>query len=235
VISAAAKKTRRRGRTSGLIRYLIGFYLVLIAYVSLTPFSGWHTPADAPLSFLWQSWPKYVTRFDLAINFIAYIPLGFLLFSYWSSRAQARDAILASILCGAALSITMEALQRFLDDRIASNLDVLVNCAGCASGALISAWLTRYTTLEASLTRWRREFLFPGLTVDIGLVLFRCGRRNRSELWRRLRCHTAFGNPVRAGNRAEFLRAGPVGNNIDAPTQPRDRCGPGAYRHCILS
>ena len=169
--SSAAKEQRTQSPTSGLIRYLIGFYLVLIAYVSLTPFSGWHVPTGAPWSFLWQSWPKYITRFDLAINFLAYLPFGFLLYSYWAARMRDRGAITASILCGALLSLTMETLQRFLDDRIASNVDVLLNCTGCASGALLSAWLAHYTTLDASLTRWRRDLLFPGLTVDIGLAL----------------------------------------------------------------
>ena len=156
---------------SGLTGYLIAFYLILIAYVSLTPFSGWHMPATAPWTFLWQGWPKYFTRFDLAINFIAYLPFGLLLYAYCAPFSSRGRAIVVSSACGVLMSLAMEILQGFLSDRIASNLDFLLNSAGCATGALLSAWLGRNTTVELRLSRWRRELFLPGLTVDIGLAL----------------------------------------------------------------
>jgi VanZ family protein len=159
------------GRSSGLTGYLIGFYVILICYVSLTPFSGWHVPATAPWTFLWQGWPKYFTRFDLAINFIAYLPLGLLLYASRAPFSSRGRAIVVSIGSGALLSLLMEILQGFLYDRIASNLDFLLNSAGCASGALLSAWMGRHTKVDVRLSRWRRELFLPGLTVDIGLAL----------------------------------------------------------------
>lgn len=158
-------------RSSGLTGYLIAFYVVLIAYVSLTPFSGWHTPETAPWTFLWQGWPKYFTRFDLAINFIAYLPLGLLLYAYCAPLSSSGRAVAVSIVSGMLLSLTMEILQGFLHDRIASNLDFFLNGAGCATGALLSAWLGRHTTLDARISRWRRELFLPGLKIDIGLAL----------------------------------------------------------------
>ena len=167
----AADEPSESSQSSGLIGYLIAFYVVLITYVSLTPFSGWHMPERLPWTFLWQAWPKYFTRFDLAINFIAYLPFGLLLYSYRAPFTSRGRAIAASIVIGMWLSLTMEILQGFLIDRIASNLDFLFNSAGCASGALLSAWLGRNTTVEASLLHWRRELFIPGRTIDAGLVL----------------------------------------------------------------
>lgn len=158
-------------QSSGLTGYLIAFYLILIAYVSLTPFGSWYTPTQAPWTFLWQGWPKYFTRFDLAINFIAYLPFGLLLYAYCAPFSSRGRAIVVSIVCGMALSLTMEVLQGFLRDRISSNLDFLFNSLGCASGVLLSAWLGRNTTVEVRLSRWRRALFLPGLTIDIGLAL----------------------------------------------------------------
>ena len=157
--------------SSGLTGYLIAFYIILIGYVSLTPFSGWHVPATAPWTFLWQGLPRYFSRFDLAINFIAYLPFGLLLYAYRAPFSSRGRAIVVSIVSGVFLSLVMEISQGFLYDRIASNLDLLLNSAGCASGVLLSVWLGRHTTAEASLSRWRRELFLPGLTVDIGLAL----------------------------------------------------------------
>ena len=167
----AAVEPSESSQSIGLIGYLIAFYVLLITYVSLTPFSGWHVPETLPWTFLWQAWPKYFTRFDLAINFIAYLPFGLLLYAYRAPVSSRGRAIATSVLCGMLLSLTMEILQGFLLDRIASNLDFFFNSAGCASGALLSAWLGRHTTVEASLTLWRRDLFMPGHTIDIGLVL----------------------------------------------------------------
>lgn len=167
----AAVDLSESSQSSGFIGYLIAFYILLIAYVSLTPFSGWHVPATPPWTFLWQAWPRYFTRFDLAINFIAYLPFGLLLYAYLAPFSSRGQAIATSIGAGMLLSLTMEILQGFLIDRIASNLDFFCNSSGCASGALLSAWLGRHTTVEASLSRWRRKLFMPGRTIDIGLVL----------------------------------------------------------------
>ncbi|MDQ3259854.1 MAG: VanZ family protein [Pseudomonadota bacterium] len=161
----------RETPSSGLTGYLIAFYLLLIAYVSLTPFSGWRLPATAPWTFLWQGWPKYFTHFDLAINFIAYLPFGLLLYAYRAPFSSRGRAIAVSITSGVLLSLVLEILQGFLYDRIASNLDFLLNSVGCASGALLSAWLGRHTKLDVRLSRWRQQLFLPGVTIDIGLAL----------------------------------------------------------------
>ena len=157
--------------TAGVTGYLIVLYIVLIAYVSLTPFSGWRAPSLGVWTFLTQSWPQYVTRFDVAINFLAYLPLGLLLYGYRAQFASRKQALLTSVIAGLLLSLAMEMLQSRLASRTASNLDFFANSAGCFAGALLSAWLGRNTAIEATLLRLRRELFLPGKAIDIGLVL----------------------------------------------------------------
>ena len=66
-------------QSSALPRYLALAYSALIVYASLHPFSGWRDPGLPLLIFLDAGWPHYWTGFDMAVNIIAYAPLGFLL------------------------------------------------------------------------------------------------------------------------------------------------------------
>lgn len=158
-------------RSSRVIGCLIIFYVALIAYVSLSPFKGWQTPTSNIFAFLANGWPRYFTRFDMAINFIAYLPFGLLLYAYHAPRMTRTNALLISVATGLFLSLTMEVLQEFLRDRIASNLDFFCNVAGCLAGALLSAWLGRNTNVQTILRQWRENLFLPGIIVDFGLAL----------------------------------------------------------------
>lgn len=158
-------------RATRVIGCLIVFYVALIAYVSLSPFSGWRAPNAGAFRYLLHGWPRYFTRFDMAINFIAYLPFGLLLYAYQAPRATRANALVVSIATGFLLSLTMETLQGFLRDRIASNVDFLCNSAGCIAGVLLSAWLGRNTNVQSVLRRWRSDLFLPGVTVDVGLAL----------------------------------------------------------------
>ncbi len=54
-------------------------YAALIVSASLFPFSGWRDQGLAPWSYLSAPWPRWWTGFDLGINVVGYLPLGFLL------------------------------------------------------------------------------------------------------------------------------------------------------------
>ena len=54
-------------------------YLLVIAYASLQPFSGWRAPPQEILRFLFASWPRFITLQDVSVNVAAYAPLGLLL------------------------------------------------------------------------------------------------------------------------------------------------------------
>ena len=66
-------------RTTRLPLYLALAYVVLISYASLYPLANWRDLGVSPLAFLDAGWPRYWTGFDLSINVLAYLPLGFLL------------------------------------------------------------------------------------------------------------------------------------------------------------
>jgi len=71
---------------SPLSRYLAAVYTLLAVYASLHPFADWRDSGVDPLDFLTAAWPRYTTGFDLAINVVAYLPMGFLWVPVWQSR-----------------------------------------------------------------------------------------------------------------------------------------------------
>jgi VanZ family protein len=150
---------------------LLLFYIALVVYVSLSPFSGWETPVESAVAFLWKPWPRYVTRFDVAINAAAYVPLGLLCFAFLAQYVSRGWAAVMSVALGAALSFAMETSQAFLPERIASNLDLVANASGCAAGVLLSLWLSRYTRLDAVLINARHKWFLSGAGVEIGMAL----------------------------------------------------------------
>ena len=144
-------------------------YTALIVFASLFPFEGWREQGISPWVFATAPLPPpYWTWFDVNINVIGYAPLGFLL-ALGGLRSGLRQwAIPVAVLCGAALSLSMEFLQIYLPRRVPSNLDFVLNATGVLLGALVASaleWL-------GGLDRWSvfRERWF-GLQPHGGLVL----------------------------------------------------------------
>jgi hypothetical protein len=54
-------------------------YALVIIYASLFPFTGWRNQSIYPWEFLWAPLPLYWTAYDIYINILGYIPLGFVL------------------------------------------------------------------------------------------------------------------------------------------------------------
>ena len=65
---------------------LAAAFTALVLYASLDPFTGWRDSGAPLFAWLTAAWPRYYTGFDLAVNVIAYLPLGFL----WCTTLQAR-------------------------------------------------------------------------------------------------------------------------------------------------
>jgi VanZ family protein len=158
-------------RPSRLARYLALAYVALVVYASLFPLSGWRGGTPDPFAFLTAPLPRYLTAFDLAVNVLGYVPLGFLLAaSLRPPLAPARAVVLAT-LAATALSFGSETAQNFLPARIPSNLDLGTNALGAFAGALGGLWVERRL---AGRSVWRtvRERLFSeGHDIDVGLVL----------------------------------------------------------------
>jgi VanZ family protein len=124
----------------------------LIVYASLYPFVDWRNQGVSPLSFLFSSWPRYWTGFDVGINLAGYAPLGFFLALAGMRSGRSRSAVAMAVMCASGLSLMMETLQIYLPARVPSNVDFLLNSAGGGIGAC-SAWLLERAGV---LDRWSR-------------------------------------------------------------------------------
>src|SRR5947208_6647064 len=100
----------RSERQTTLPAALALLYAVAIVYASLQPFTPWIWPAPDTRYFLWSGWPTYWTRYDVALNILAYVPFGFFL-SWLPRNAHRGKRIILSALAGTALSFKKETLQ----------------------------------------------------------------------------------------------------------------------------
>jgi VanZ family protein len=154
-------------RTS-LAGYVALAYTLVIVYASLQPFAGWRMPPAEVLGFLTAPWPRYITASDIALNVAAYLPLGVMLFFTLRPPLAAAFALVLATLLAAALSLALESVQMFLPTRISSNVDLLSNSAGAATGALCAMLLTLWNNPLAAL---RRRIVRTGHLGDCGLLI----------------------------------------------------------------
>jgi len=117
---AATRSTSSSLREPSLKRFFFGVYVLLVVYASLYPLTGWHDPGGPAFAFLVAPWPRYVTAFDLAVNFLGYVPYGLLCVLVVNPRLKGTAAVLLALVSGAALSLSLEATQGFLPARISS-------------------------------------------------------------------------------------------------------------------
>ncbi|MDR3352264.1 MAG: VanZ family protein [Zoogloeaceae bacterium] len=153
-----------------LFRWLALVWSVLTVYGSLYPFSGGARGAIDPFAWLNLRWPQYWTAFDMGVNVLVYLPLGFCV--TLALRGCFRRRLVAPFLAtlwGVFLSFAMESLQSWLPSRVASNLDLLCNSLGTLAGSLIAAWCgPRLLALWLNL---RQRLFAPAPHVDLGLAL----------------------------------------------------------------
>lgn len=127
-------------------------YVGLVCYASLYPFADWRFQGIVPWAFLSSPIPKYWTGFDVGINLLGYMPLGFLLTLSALRSGWTRNTVLISSLAAAALSLAMESIQNYLPFRVASNVDLALNSAGAWLGALMALTLEKLGVM----VRWSR-------------------------------------------------------------------------------
>ena len=101
----SAADNRAPPRPTLLPHFLALSYTALIVYASLHPLTGWRDPGISPFYFLDAAWPRYWTVFDLAINTLAYLPLGFLLALTLHRLPGRWTPAFSALLLGALLSI----------------------------------------------------------------------------------------------------------------------------------
>jgi len=145
-------------------------YIALVVYASLYPFANWRDQGIAPWSFMAAPLPRYWSVFDVALNWVGYVPLGALL-ALLILRSSYRGApVLVAILFAGALSCLMEALQSYLPQRVASREDWLLNTIGAATGAVLVLTLARVGWL-AWWDAWQRRWLAPQSRGVLALLL----------------------------------------------------------------
>jgi VanZ family protein len=155
---------------SHLPDYLAAAYALLIVYASLGPFVGWTSPAHGTRFFLWDELPR-LTLADLAINVVAYVPLGFFLALRYRAPVTPVRVQLTATLAAFVLSLIMESLQTFLPARVASTADLAGNTLGGALGALPGLAVLRHPEWRARLAAWRDRTFTGGRAGDLGLAL----------------------------------------------------------------
>lgn len=163
-------------------------YSLVIVYASLQPFTGWRMPPQPFGDFIFASWPRWITVDDILFNFVAYVPLGFLLALSLHRRQGALPAALLSSAACILLSVMLESVQQYLPARFASNVDLLVNSTGGTVGALMAPMFSPEQRLGQALSRLRYRWFEGGPRGDMVLVL--------SGLWLTAQLHVpliAFG------------------------------------------
>ncbi len=146
-------------------------YSLVIIYASLQPFTDWSTLSSPFGSFLFDAWPRWITAEDIAFNFIAYVPLGFLLTLSLCARWSMRTAVALSVIACTALSFTLEAAQQYLPARFASHVDLLVNSGGAVLGTLIAPLFSPQQRLGHEVVQLRSRGFIEGPRGDAALVL----------------------------------------------------------------
>jgi len=94
---------------------------------------------------------------DISINILGFVPFGFVFVAYLTWNRNVRHSTILTILCGAAISLTIEILQEYTPGRDSGILDVLTNTLGTSLGALIFRWAPMQ-----NLTRKLLDFLRTG-------------------------------------------------------------------------
>lgn len=153
------------------LKAFIAFYAVFLTIGSLYPFTGWAPLNTWSPAFLNDTWPRYITRTDLATNLLVYVPLGYALARWYARPGHLTGSVVAGALSGVGLSLLLESSQQLLPGRIASNLDLLVNGLGALTGALLTLHHRRWLRAGRALHRWRGRSFHPGMHTNIGLAL----------------------------------------------------------------
>jgi len=114
-------------------------------------------PHKKMLMWPWEESHDKLELRDIAINVLGFVPFGFVFVAYLTWNRDARHSIIVTILCGAAISLTIEILQEYIPGRDSGIMDVITNTFGTFLGALLFRW-----TPMQYLTRKLLDFLRTG-------------------------------------------------------------------------
>jgi hypothetical protein len=114
-------------------------------------------PHKKMLMWPWEESPDKLSVRDLSINISGFVPLGFVFLAYLTWHWHLKHPAIATVLAGAAISLTIEILQEYIPGRDSGLLDIITNTFGTFLGALLFRWAPMQ-----DLTRKLLDFLRSG-------------------------------------------------------------------------
>ena len=161
-----SERSKEAGHPRGSLRLavLAALYLGFLAYGSFVPLHFTPRPLPEAWDFYYHAIPSYVSRTDLAANFLLMVPFPFLLLGALPVGRSARTRILAAAgawMLASVLSALIEFAQLYFPPRDPSLYDVIMQSAGAAAGAL--TWLWAGPAVAAAWRRWRTAYGAPAL------------------------------------------------------------------------
>jgi hypothetical protein len=97
-------------------------------------------PHKKMLMWPWEESHDKLELRDTAINIFGFVPFGFVFAAYLSWNRNVHHATIVAILCGAAISLTIEILQEYIPGRDSGMLDIITNTLGTFLGVLLFRW-----------------------------------------------------------------------------------------------
>ncbi len=146
-------------------------YSLIVLDASLYPFRGWRDLGIAPFDYLFAPWPPHPLPFDLIVNGLGYLPLGFVAGLALHPRCRGLGLVIGALAYCALLSIGVEAAQTYLPVRVASKVDVLSNVVGGLTGALLAARFARPLLDTGRLRAWRARWFANDASRGLILII----------------------------------------------------------------
>ena len=94
-------------------------------------------PHKKMLMWPWEEARDKLTVRDLSTNIFGFVPFGFVFVAYLTWNRKVKHATIVTILCGAAISLTIEILQEYIPGRDSGILDIITNTSGTILGAAL--------------------------------------------------------------------------------------------------
>jgi hypothetical protein len=97
-------------------------------------------PHKKMLMWPWEETHDKLELRDISINVFGFVPFGFVFAAYLTWNRNMSHSTMVTVLCGAAISLTIEILQEYIPGRDSGLMDVITNTFGTFLGALLFRW-----------------------------------------------------------------------------------------------